>query len=232
MTWQHFEKSKLLFSWAQLKTITWHYKKYLHTHTFLRLCPKHPQSHLPLVPYLRSCLGPYKPCGNSQMCWDLFSSCCLLATHLIYTHRSTGFALPPLLGTAIPMPPAIISLFFRMLHSSWPKQPLYTCMPLQSLLSSIWVRLSDLPQLCVNLCQGELFMSLLHPSFLSTVSFNIRSFVYGEPFSMPRFKVLNGGSKWFALTLNCVCVLELSLHFVIMRARFFHKWSLQCLLWL
>lgn len=124
--------------------------------------------------------GTCKPCGNNQMCWDLFSSCCLLTTHLIYTHRSTGFALLPLPGTAMPMLHAIISPFLRMLHSSQPKQPLYTCMPLQSLLSCIWVRLNDLPQLWIDLCQGELFMNLLYPSLLTRMSFNIRSFVYGD----------------------------------------------------
>lgn len=144
------------------------------THTFSRLCPKHPQSLLPPVSHPVFLFGTCEPFGNNQMCWDLFSSCCLLATHLIYTYRSTGLALLPLLGTAIPIPPAIISLFLRMLHSSLCKQPLYTCMPLQSLLSSIWVRLSDLPQLWEDLCQGEPFINLLYLLLLASMLSSIK----------------------------------------------------------
>lgn len=133
----------------------------------------HPESLLPPVPLPLSCLEPASPVAITRCVGTCLSSCCLLNTHLIYTHRSTGFALLPLPSTAMAMPPAIIILFLRMLHSSQPKQPLYTCMPLQSLLSCIWVRLSDLPHLWVDLCHGELFMNLLYPSLLTRMSFSI-----------------------------------------------------------
>lgn len=178
--------------------------------------PTIPTASCPSTPFL---FGTHKPCGNNQMCWDLFSSCCLLTTHLIYTHRSTGFALPPLPGTAISMPPAIIILFLRMRHSSWPKQPLYTCMPLQSLLSCKWVMLNDLPQLWVNLCQGELFMNLFFPSLLTkdVIQYRIHSFMVAF---LNNLRVFKPGSKRFALMLNYFHVLGLRLHFVKMRARF------------